>query len=362
MKLKHIILTLLIFSAFSGVNSQTGKFFIHQTNDGSIIDVSVYVRSNSGQDWSIGFASLVFFYNNNAMANPREILEGNWDDSLNSDYGDQFFTLYDDGNSVSLEIGLDSIPSPGTIVSIDSTLVGTVRFDILDTLQRNNISWNLEYCAVLDNTGADLTSNMIYTDPENLLLPVELSNFYFTKNRNEVELHWSTASEINNAGFDIERKISGSEEWKVSGTVKGKGNYSGITEYSFKDKNIQPGIYNFRLKQTDFNGNYEYFELSQNVNIAIPVSNVLSQNYPNPFNPSSQISYEIGDGANKAINVKLTVFNSLGKEVETLFKGEQNPGYYKVNFNGSGFPSGIYFYVLEADGVVVDSKRMLLIK
>jgi hypothetical protein len=362
MILKNIILTFLILILTSDLYSQSGKFFIHQTNDGTVIDVSVYVKSNSGPDWSIGFASLVFFYNKNAMINPREIAEGNWDDSLNAEYGDQFFTLYDDGNSVSLEIGLDSLPAEGTMVAVDSAIVGKVRFDILDSLQRNDISWNLNYCAVFDNTGEDITANLIFTDPENVLLPVELANFYSIINRNEVELLWSTTKEINNAGFEIERKYSGSENWTVSGNVIGKGNSLEITDYTFKEKNLQPGKYLYRLKQTDFNGNFEYFELLQTVAIGIPTTNFLSQNYPNPFNPNSIISYEIGSGSKNKINVRLAVYNSLGKEITTLYKGEQDPGYYKVNFNGSDFPSGTYIYVLEADGVIIDSKRMILIK
>ena len=168
--------------------------------------------------------------------------------------------------------------------------------------------------------------------------------------------------EKNNAGFKIERKFSGSENWTETGSVTGKGNSSEITEYSFKNKDLQPGLYNFRLKQTDFNGNYEYFELSENVNVEIPLSNILSQNYPNPFNPNSQISYEVGSGTNSKVSIRLTVYNSLGKEVATLYKGEQDPGYYKVNFNGSGYPSGVYIYVLEANGAIVGSKRMILIK
>ncbi|HMQ69215.1 MAG TPA: T9SS type A sorting domain-containing protein [Ignavibacteria bacterium] len=362
MKFKKLILTLLVFFVSADLYSQSGKFFIHQTNDGTVIDISLYVKRNTGPEWSLGFASLVFFYNNEAMENPREITEGEWDDSLNADYGDQFFVFYGDGNSVSLEIGLDSLPSDGTIVSTDSMLVGTVRFDILDSLQKNELSWDLEHCAVLDNAGADITSNMIFSDPENVLLPVELSSFYFTVQRNEVGLHWITVSEKNNAGFKIERRIYGSESWTETGSVNGKGNTNEISEYTFKDKDLQPGVYNFRLKQTDFNGNYEYFELSENVNIEIPVSNVLSQNYPNPFNPNSQISYEVGSGNGNKVSVRLSVYNSLGKEVATLFKGEQDPGYYKVNFNGQAYPSGIYIYVLEADGTVAGSKRMILIK
>lgn len=363
MKIKYIIIIILLsLPAFNDIYSQTGKFSIHQTNDGSVIDVSIYVNRNSDDEWSLGFASLVFFYNNTAMTNPREFSEGNWDDNMNPEYGDQFFVFYDDGNSVSLEIGLDSIPSTGTLVSPDSALVGTVRFDILDTLEFSQLRWNLEYCAVLDNTGADITSNMIFTDPENVLLPVELVNFSYSKNKNEVDLYWITASEINNAGFDIERNNSGNGIWITAGSVPGKGNSSENTEYFFKDKNLQPGKYRYRLKQTDFNGNTEYFDLSQDVFINIPVTNFLSQNYPNPFNPNSLISYEVGSGTFDKINVRLTVYNTLGKQVATLVNENQTPGYYKINFNGSSFPSGIYIYVLEAEGNIIDSKRMILIK
>ena len=91
----------------------------------------------------------------------------------------------------------------------------------------------------------------------------------------------------------------------------------------------------------------------------------LSQNYPNPFNPSTTIKYSIpavGD-ANFAspTNVRLTVYDALGREVATLVNQKQAPGNYSVQFNANNLPSGIYFYTLRA-GDFTATKKMILMK
>jgi hypothetical protein len=109
----------------------------------------------------------------------------------------------------------------------------------------------------------------------------------------------------------------------------------------------------------------DYGELSEdltgtdNMNaIKDDLSYKLSQNYPNPFNPSTVISYEIG----VANYVSLKVFDSQGKEVATLVNQRQNAGSYSVDFDGAGYPSGVYYYRLEADGNIIDTRRMILLK
>ncbi len=89
---------------------------------------------------------------------------------------------------------------------------------------------------------------------------------------------------------------------------------------------------------------------------------VLYQNYPNPFNPSTTIKYAIPAINNrKATKVKLVVYDLLGREVATLVNGEKSPGYYQVNFDASGLPSGLYFYKLTA-GNYSAVKKMILMK
>ncbi|MBK8552165.1 MAG: hypothetical protein IPL53_14320 [Ignavibacteria bacterium] len=128
------------------------------------------------------------------------------------------------------------------------------------------------------------------------VLPVELYSFNYSVNRNNVRLSWTTASENNNSGFDIERSgVTGqaSSEWEKLGFIQGKGTTSSPGDYEFTDRVLKTGKYNYRLKQTDYNGNYEYFNLSGEVVIGEPEKFTLSQNYPNPFNPVTVIRYQL---------------------------------------------------------------------
>ncbi|MBK9332393.1 MAG: T9SS type A sorting domain-containing protein [Ignavibacteria bacterium] len=187
-------------------------------------------------------------------------------------------------------------------------------------------------------------------------LPVELSSFVSSISGNSVTLNWTTSSEINNSGFDIERS-SVNGEWSKVGSVSGNGTSATPNSYSFTERNVASGNYSYRLKQTDFNGNFEYFNLSNEVVIGIPAEFKLSQNYPNPFNPSTTISYEIPvDGA-----VSLKIFDMSGKEVMNLVDGVKNAGYYSINFNASNLSSGIYFYKLSANDFS-SVKKMMLVK
>ena len=88
-----------------------------------------------------------------------------------------------------------------------------------------------------------------------------------------------------------------------------------------------------------------------------PESFALHQNYPNPFNPSTRIEYRIPAKE----FVQLRIFDVLGKEISTLVNQVQSHGTHVAEFAGDGFPSGVYFYRLEA-GTFVEQKKMLLLK
>ena len=192
------------------------------------------------------------------------------------------------------------------------------------------------------------------------LLPVELSSFLSSINRRNVTLNWITASETNNAGFDIERSnVNGqtSNEWLKVGTVSGNGTTASSHSYTFTDRNLASGTYSYRLKQTDFNGNFEYFNLNNEVNVGVPSDFELSQNYPNPFNPATNLEF----GISELGFVSLKVYDASGKEVATLVNETKPAGYYSVNFNASSLSSGIYFYTLQANNFTA-TKKMSLIK
>jgi hypothetical protein len=189
-----------------------------------------------------------------------------------------------------------------------------------------------------------------------LVVPVELSSFIASVNENDVTLSWQTATELNNSGFDVER-TEANEEWEKIGFVSGNGTTTEIHTYTFSDKDVPAGTYNYRIKQIDYDGTFEYFELEQLISISPPDNFSLLQNYPNPFNPGTTIKFVI----NKKSNVTLTIFNSIGEDVLTLVNEEKVVGNYEVNFNASGFTSGIYYYKLQTDDFA-QTKKMILLK
>ena len=176
-------------------------------------------------------------------------------------------------------------------------------------------------------------------------LPVELTSFTSTINGTSVELRWSTSAEINNSAFDVERSsING--EWSKVGSVAGNGTTTQPKNYEFTDRNLASGKYNYRLKQIDFNGNFEYFNLSNEIEIGLPQKFDLSQNYPNPFNPSTKINFTLPvDG-----NIVMSIFDNSGRLVSKISEGFKTAGYYTVDFSAANLSSGVYFYKLEFNG------------
>lgn len=191
-------------------------------------------------------------------------------------------------------------------------------------------------------------------------LPVELSSFSASVNKNNVNLNWSTVTEINNAGFEVERKQTSSSSWSKIGFVSGNGNYVGVKHFTFTDK-VNTGNYSYRLKQMDFNGSYEYFNLSNEVGVGVPVKFDISQNYPNPFNPSTKIDYEL---PNDAV-VSILLFDISGRVVSSLVNETKTAGFYTVQLNAANLTSGTYFYRISAQGQNSNfntTKKMTLIK
>ncbi len=188
------------------------------------------------------------------------------------------------------------------------------------------------------------------------IVPVELASFSCSVNNSDVTLHWITSSELNNHRFEIERKTSQSEVWQKIGTVNGNGTTTNSTEYYFTDENLSPDIYNYRLKQIDFNGSFEYSKVV-NADLTSPVAFELMQNYPNPFNPSTTISYNIPNSA----FVILKIYDVLGNEITTLVNQHQSAGKYNVSFDAGNLSNGVYIYSLQANDFS-DVKKMIYMK
>jgi hypothetical protein len=188
-------------------------------------------------------------------------------------------------------------------------------------------------------------------------LPVELSSFSAdVLEEKEVMLNWTTETEVSNYGFEIQRRIFGDIEWTRIGFVAGNGNSNSPKHYSFTDDNpVNGSKFNYRLKQIDTDGNYEFSNVIEAE--IIPADYVLYQNYPNPFNPLTKIAYQIS----KESRVEINVYDILGSEVVSLVNETKEPGYYEVELNGTNLPSGTYIYRMTA-GDYFETKKMILMK
>ncbi|MFC2094696.1 T9SS type A sorting domain-containing protein [Bacteroidota bacterium] len=190
-------------------------------------------------------------------------------------------------------------------------------------------------------------------------IPVELTSFAANVSDGNVTLNWSTATELNNQGFNVERN-SGDGFQKI-GFVPGFGTSADIHNYSYVDGSVEEGTYTYRLKQVDYDGTFEYSDAVE-VDVTVPDVFALEQNYPNPFNPSTTIRFSLAVDS----KVSLTVFDVLGQEVAKLVNGNLAAGPQEMNFNAASVNSGVYFYRLDATGVdgtnFTSVKKMILTK
>jgi len=191
------------------------------------------------------------------------------------------------------------------------------------------------------------------------LTPVELIGFTAEANNSMVNIRWSTVTETNNRGFEIQRKSS-KYDYVTVAFVKGNGTTTIPNNYSWSEK-LESGIYSYRLKQVDFNGRSEY---SKEVEVTvIPETFILEQNYPNPFNPSTIIRYTVPIES----SININVYNTLGENVREYNIGVKQPGFYELYFNANAISSGVYFYSIKTastDGRNNFSavKKMMIIK
>ena len=186
-------------------------------------------------------------------------------------------------------------------------------------------------------------------------VPVELTSFTASVQSAVVSLNWTTATETNNQGFEVQRKAKDSEFEKI-GYVPGFGTTTETKSYSFSDSKISAGIYVYRLKQIDLDGSFEYSGEVE-VRVSTPLVFSLEQNYPNPFNPSTTIEFTLPQKE----FVSLIIYDVLGNEVATLFNEEKAPGSYEVLFDAAELVSGVYIYSLKA-GSFVQLRKMILLK
>lgn len=196
--------------------------------------------------------------------------------------------------------------------------------------------------------------NGIYKLDSPFFIPVELTSFSASFVGSNVFLNWSTASELNNSGFEIESSIDNVEFVKI-GYVPGFGTTSESKSYSFNISEIPSQKTYYRLKQIDYDGTFEYSS-SVEVDGLLPTEFALEQNFPNPFNPTTTITFALPVQS----KVKINIYNLIGQRVSELINNQYSAGKHSVEFNAVDLSSGVYFYKIEADNFTAIKKMQLL--
>ncbi|MDD8018484.1 MAG: T9SS type A sorting domain-containing protein, partial [Bacteroidota bacterium] len=185
------------------------------------------------------------------------------------------------------------------------------------------------------------------------VLPVELTEFFALSKTSSVELQWTTATENNNYGFEVEKSYS-PNQWEKIGFIDGAGTSNSQHHYTFTDQSPSGGINTYRLKQIDHDGKFKYSPIAE---ATVPMKFSLSQNFPNPFNPATAIKFSVPS----ASHVSLKIFNSAGQEVADVVSQDIAAGTYTARWDATGFASGVYFYRLQT-GNLVETKKLMLLK
>jgi hypothetical protein len=300
---------------------------------------------------ALGGSSASFDFNTLALINPSlEVEPGGPLDNAN--YPNTTVQIINDKCVIDIPFSLLALA--GILPLNVKTKLLTVSMDISNISLNAGLSWDALNTGFFDNT--DVTVVATLEGSSNAPLPVELSSFTGNYSNSEVMLNWKTVTEVNNYGFNIERRIEAGE-WIDVGFVSGSGTSNSPKEYSYTDKNIFVGRskFQYRLKQIDNDGSFEYSDAVE-VEV-VPTRFELSQNYPNPFNPITTIRFSLP----QETNLKINLYNMLGEKIQTATEGIYQAGYYNISFNASSLPSGTYIYRIESDNFI-ESKKMILLK
>ena len=361
--LKAVLLAVLILGPAAGLAQTYDLQFVEVQNNGTVFDMKMQIKSVGGT-FRMGSGNLVFTYSTSVLGVPSLLATHNFSGGF---YGSMAVTSPAAGR-VSVNIEYLSSAGQGTTVPSTYIDVATLRFAVTDQTGNGLLRWR---------TIAPNGTNVFQDDNSTLVtvgtlhnldepLPVQLASFTAVLVvPGSVRLDWSTLTETNNYGFQVEKGTAALTGYAgvAGGFVPGHGTTAVPHNYSFVDSAVEGGTWFYRLKQTDLDGTFHYSDGVQVDVLAgvaerpLPDEFALDQNYPNPFNPATTIEYALP----RQSHVTLEIFTILGERVATLVNETRQAGYHGVRFDGSGLASGLYIYRLAA-GDMKMTKRMLLVK
>ncbi len=283
---------------------------------------------------------------------------------------DRYWAVENDGlTGMTYTIGLDITNLPGVnnpqrLVIVKRSGPGSPWIP-----QNTTLSGNMLYAAGLTS----FSEFTIASNSSDNSLPVELTNFRAISADQQVELIWTTQSEINNQGFIVERsllkegKFTEISSYLYNPDLRGQGNTNKRTDYSYIDRNVQNGVtYYYRIVDVDINGNKTYSKVVSATPSELSSGYFLFPNYPNPFNPETHIKFNVPARLEGNPEIQVIIYNTLGKVVRVLYNGQIKPGLHDLVWDGRDqqgqiVPSGVYFVHLKSDDFE-STRKMLLTK
>jgi hypothetical protein len=187
---------------------------------------------------------------------------------------------------------------------------------------------------------------------------VELAAFDATADAGAVSLTWRTASETNNAGFTVERRMEGSRSWVEVGTREGAGTTTQPQTYRLRDTNVPfaTEAITYRLRQSDLDGTTTLSDTLA-VSLAAPGTTTLRPTFPNPVRHQATVRYTLP----RQHSVTIVLYDVLGRRVRTLTQGHQGAGRCEQTVDLSDLSSGTYFIRMRA-GSTTHTQRLTVMR
>ena len=295
------------------------------------------------------------------LSGTTDITDGNW----------HHLAVTYDGSSTAAGVLMyvDGVLEP-KLVTHDN-LTETIQNDLplqISGREGSNTVFNglIEEVAIFDRVLSLTEIQAIYTAGsagkcKPILLPVELVSIEAVADADAVVLSWRTASETNNAGFELQHASVGVQRdaptFEPIAFVEGHGTTATPQTYTYRVEALEPGPHRFRLKQLDFDGSFAYSPEVE-VFVALPEAFVLTAAYPNPFKPSTSFSLMV----KRRQQVEVAIYDALGRLVRTLYRGTMEAEQARaIVFEASDLPNGLY--VIRALGeTFVATRKVMLIK
>ncbi len=321
----------------------------------------------TGEAFGVPFGNRLYFflvYDSSIMirmAGSTDIADGQWH---------HVAVTYDGSSSAAgVQIYLDGVLE-GMNVTHDN-LTETIQNDLplqISGREGSNTVFNglIEEVAIFDRVLSLTEIQAIYTAGsagkcKPILLPVELVSIEAVADADAVVLSWRTASETNNAGFELQHASVGVQRdaptFEPIAFVEGHGTTATPQTYTYRVEALEPGPHRFRLKQLDYDGSFAYSPEVE-VFVALPEAFVLTAAYPNPFKPSTSFSLMV----KRRQQVEVAIYDALGRLVRTLYRGTMEAEQARaIVFEASDLPNGLY--VIRALGeTFVATRKVILIK